>query len=92
MIESFKHKGLKDFHEKNDRRKLNPALVNKLRDILTVLDEVTGPQDMDQDMFGLHPLKGDRQGTWSVWVNKNYRVTFRFENENVYDVNLEDYH
>lgn len=40
----------------------------------------------------LHQLKGDREGRWSVSVNMKYRVTFRFENGDAYDVKFEDYH
>ncbi len=40
----------------------------------------------------LHELKGDRSGEWSVTVRANWRITFRFENSDAYDINLEDYH
>jgi toxin HigB-1 len=39
-----------------------------------------------------HELKGDRQGTWSVTVNGNWRLTFTFKDGDAYDVDLEDYH
>lgn len=42
--------------------------------------------------FGFHPLRGNRKGTYAVDVSGNYRLTFRFEGENVVDVDLEDYH
>ena len=42
--------------------------------------------------YNFHGLKGDRKGTYSVWVSGNWRITFRFEAENAVDVNLEDYH
>lgn len=48
--------------------------------------------DMDIPGFGLHPLSGDKKGYWSVKVSANWRITFRFENIYVYEVNLEDYH
>jgi proteic killer suppression protein len=40
----------------------------------------------------LHPLKGERHGTWAVSVSGNWRVTFRFEGPDVADVHYEDYH
>jgi len=43
-------------------------------------------------LFRFHPLTGDRRGTYSVTVKANWRVTFRFHEGAVYDVNLEDYH
>jgi toxin HigB-1 len=42
--------------------------------------------------LGLHPLKGNRKGTYSVTVSGNWRITFRFDGEHVVDVDLEDYH
>ena len=42
--------------------------------------------------FRLHPLKGDRAGQWSVRVSANWRVVFRFDDGEVVDVDLIDYH
>ena len=49
-------------------------------------------QDMNQPTFRFHSLKGDRKGVWTVTVRANWRVTFRFEGGDAYDVDLEDYH
>jgi len=40
----------------------------------------------------LHQLKGGRKGTWAVNVSGNWRITYRFEGGDAYDVELEDYH
>ena len=40
----------------------------------------------------LHPLLGDLKGHWSVKVNGNWRLTFRFEGEDVVLVDYQDYH
>lgn len=42
--------------------------------------------------YGLHRLTGDRSGLWAVTVSANWRIVFRFEDGDVYDVNLIDYH
>jgi len=42
--------------------------------------------------YRLHQLKGDLAGRWSISVNMQYRVTFRFENGDAFDVKFEDYH
>ena len=42
--------------------------------------------------FKLHRLKGDLKGFWSVTVRANWRVIFRFEEGDAYDVDLIDYH
>jgi len=60
--------------------------------ILTLLDSAINVQDMDFPGSGLHLLKGDLAGFWSVKVNGNYRLIFRFENENAFDVDYIDYH
>jgi len=60
--------------------------------ILSALDQAGDVQDMNQPTFRLHPLKGDRKGVWAVAVRANWRVTFRFEGGDAYDVDLEDYH
>ena len=92
MILNFKHRGLKRLYEKNDTRRVNLEHVEKLRNILVRLEVAQGPEDMDLPGFRLHPLTGNRAGTWSVTVRANWRVTFLFEGENVADVNYEDYH
>jgi toxin HigB-1 len=92
MILSFKSKALKAFWKTGDWSKLRPDWVPKLEYILDTLDQAGSPQAMDIQGFGFHPLKGDRKGTFSVWINRNWRVTFKFEGEDAIDVDMEDYH
>ena len=42
--------------------------------------------------YRLHPLSGDLKGFWSVTVNGNWRVIFRFEDGQPRNVDLIDYH
>ena len=92
MIVSFRHKGLKAFYEKGDSSKLRAAHVPRIRRILTRLDAATEARIMDVPGYGLHPLKGDVAGYWSVKVSGNYRIFFRFKGENPSDVDYLDYH
>lgn len=92
MILNFRHRGLKRLYEDDNPRRVNPQHVDKLRNILARLEVAQGPDDMDLHGFRLHPLTGDRAGTWAVTVRGNWRVTFRFEGEDVADVQYEDYH
>jgi toxin HigB-1 len=93
MIESISHKGLRLFWEKDDPSKLPPTQVDKIRRILTVLDTIKTLTPLQQfPGYRLHPLKGSLKGFWSVTITGNYRIIFRFENENVYDVDYIDYH
>ncbi len=92
MIVSFRHKGLEAFYRTGSTRGLQAAHVGKIRRILGLLDVAQGPQDMNIPSFKLHPLKGDLAGHWSVWVNGNWRITFRFTVPGVELVDYQDYH
>ena len=59
---------------------------------LAALDSAHSIEDMDIPGFRLHKLKGKDKGRWSIWVNGNWRVTFEYDDGNVYIVNYEDYH
>ena len=59
---------------------------------LAALDTAKTVDDMDVPGFRLHPLKGRRAGNWSIIVNKNWRLTFRFADGDAYDIDYEDYH
>jgi len=59
---------------------------------LSDLDSANKPSDLDLPGYRLHPLKGSLKDFWSVSVSANWRIIFRFEQENVYDVDLVDYH
>ena len=92
MIRSFQHRGLKRLYEQDDRRGIRPDLVDAIQEILTVLDEAAAPQELGLPGYRLHPLKGDLKGFWSVSVRANWRIIFRFEGTDAFDVELIDYH
>ena len=92
MLRSFKHRGLKRLHERNDRSGIRPDLADTVQEILTVLDAAKSPQALNLPGYRLHPLKGDLKGLWSVTVRANWRIIFRFEGTDVFDVELIDYH
>ena len=92
MIASFKHKGLRNLFDQDDARGVKADHVNRLRLILSALDQTSDVQDMNQPTFRLHPLKGNRKNVWAVTIRANWRVTFRFERGDACDVDLEDYH
>jgi len=56
------------------------------------LSAATASGDMNLPGLGLHPLKGDRKGTWAVKVSGNWRVTFTFVGKDADRVDYEDYH
>jgi len=92
MIRSFKHKGLKLFFETGNKKGIIPGHSRKIARILDRLDASTSSEDMNLPGYNLHKLVGKETGTWSVWVNGNWRITFRFENEDAHVVDYRDYH
>jgi proteic killer suppression protein len=60
--------------------------------LLAALDTALSIEDMNVPGFRLHPLKGSERGRWSVWVNGNWRLTFKFQDGHAYVLDYEDYH
>ncbi|WP_447974405.1 type II toxin-antitoxin system RelE/ParE family toxin [Nitrospira sp. Kam-Ns4a] len=92
MIRGFRHKGLHRFFETGSKSGIQAQHVERLRLILARLNAATAPRDMALPGLDLHPLKGDRKGTWAVSVSGNWRVTFRFIGKDADAVDYEDYH
>lgn len=92
MIISFKSRSLKKFYEKGVASQFDPKHINKIADILTMLDAAIQIEDMDVITFNLHKLKGNKNNYWSVTVRSNWRIIFKFENAKASDVDYLDYH
>jgi toxin HigB-1 len=92
VIQSFAHKGLARFYHTGSKSGIQAKHAERLRLILTNLDQAEGPEDMDLPGLASHELKGKRKGVWAVKVSSNWRVTFRFAGGDVEQVNYEDYH
>ena len=92
MIKNIKNKSLKLLFEKGDSSKIRPDLVRKIENIITRLQAAKEIGDMNAPSLKLHELKGERKGTWTVTVKGNWRITFRFNNGDAFDINLEVYH
>lgn len=92
MTGSFKHRGLERLYERDDRSGIRADLIETVEDILARLDRAETPQAMNLPGYRLHALKGNLQGFWSVTVRANWRIVFRFEGGEVFDVELIDYH
>ena len=92
MIKTFKHKGLKKFFEQGSTSGINPEHESRLKRMLAYLDRAKYVEDMNLPGFKLHPLKGDKKDLWSVTVNGNWRLTFKFEKGDAYILDYQDYH
>ncbi len=92
-IRSVRYRGLRRFIEENDARGIRRDLVNRVRNIIAALviapdiSGVEGPPG-----WRVHQLAGDRRETWSISVSGNRRITFTITYDDIYDLDLEDYH
>lgn len=92
MIRSFRHKGLQRFFLTGSLAGIQAAHANRLRLILGRLHVACEARDMDLPGLNLHALKGTQKNRWSVRISGNWRLTFRFEDRDVVEVDYEDYH
>ncbi len=94
-IRNAVHRGLRRFIERDDASGLAPHAVEKIRNILTFLQEMEDAEELrDVPSWKAHQLTGDRKGTWSLHVTRNWRITFRIDQteEEILDLDYEDYH
>lgn len=80
------------FFETGSKAGIQARHAGRLRLILGRLSAATSPQDMALPGLSLHPLAGNRQGTWAVSVSGNWRITFAFVGKDADAVDYEDYH
>ena len=92
MIKSFAHKGLEVLFYDDSKRGIQPKHAEKLTLILDRLAAASQVKDMAYPGSDLHPLKGRLKGFWAVSVSGNWRVIFRFEGGDAYEVGYVDYH
>ena len=92
-IRSIRHRGLKRLIEEDDERAIRPDLTQRIRNIIAALiaaqdlDGVNGPPG-----WRIHQLTGDRAGTWSISASGNWRITFELDENEIRNLDLEDYH
>ena len=91
MIQSVRHSALRRFLQRDDSSRLPPERLRRIKAVLQALSFASEIADI-ATIPGAHRLRGDRAGQWSVPVSSNWRIVFRFENGDVWDVDLEDYH
>jgi proteic killer suppression protein len=92
VIKTFRHKGLHRYFEKGSKAGIQPGHEERFRMRLAALDTATCIEDLDLPGFRLHPLKGDRKGSWAIDVSRNWRIVFSFEGGNACTVDYEDHH
>lgn len=94
-IRNVRHKGLRRLVEADDASGLQPQVVDKLSKMIAFLQDMQGPDELRLvPTWKAHVLTGDRKGVWSLFVTKNWRLTFRVEQNDIeiIDLEYEDYH
>lgn len=94
-IRNVVHKGLRRLIEHDDASGVQPAVVDKLRRIVSFLQDMEREEELKSvPSWKAHQLTGDRKGVWSLFVTRNWRLTFRIDKEEVeiIDLDYEDYH
>lgn len=93
-IESIRHKALRRFVETGKPKGLPGDLVDRLfRMIAFIIDAETLDELSTPPNYGLHPLTGDRAGSWAMTVTRNWRLTFSIDEQGaIANLDLEDYH
>ncbi len=79
-------------YERGDTSRVEGELSGRVALALADLDDACKPSDLNLPGYRLHPLKGDLKGHWSISISGNWRMTFRVEEGDAYDVDLVDYH
>ncbi len=92
MINSIKHRGLEAYFRTGSKKGIQPRHAAKLQVQLATLDNASGPEDTNAPNWRLYALTGDLAGHWSIWVNGNWRLTFRFVGQDAELVDYQDYH
>ena len=92
MIKSFQHKGLQAFFQTGSKAGIQPHHAPRLARQLARLDVAKVPEDMNVPGWKLHGLGGNLAGHFSITVNGNWRMTFKFEDGDAVLVDYQDYH
>lgn len=85
-------KSLRRLWSKDETKGIDPQSVERLRELLSMLNAATEPEDMNQPGFAFHALKGDRKGQYAVEVRAQWRLVFEWEDGEAVRVNMVDYH
>ena len=93
MIQSFSDAETERFYLTGKSRRIPPPIWTRAAMRLTQLNAASRIEDLRMPPSNqLEALTGDRKGTWSVRINAQWRVCFRFEKGDAFDVEIVDYH
>jgi toxin HigB-1 len=92
-IRTFSHAGLRRLYHDGQSKGLPADAVDKMRKMLAFLQDMGSVEELRSlPAWKAHRLGGDRKGTWALHVTRNWRLTFRIDRDELFEVNYEDYH
>jgi toxin HigB-1 len=93
MIQSFADTETERFFATGRSRRFPPEIRRRAAVRLTQLHAATRLEDLRLPPSNqLEALKGNRKGQCSIRINDQWRICFRFEKGDAYDVEIVDYH
>jgi proteic killer suppression protein len=95
QLVGFRHRGLRRLWEEGNAKGVSSAMTDKLRKLLFALETAETLEQLRRfPGWKLHPLKGDRTGSWSLTVTGNWRLIFNYDEQTntASDIDLIDYH
>ena len=96
MIESIKGKTTQDIFDglsSKAARKVPSELHERARDLLDAINSIARVEDLKSPPSNrLHKLKGNFKDFWSVSINDQWRIIFKWKNGNATEVEITDYH
>ena len=93
MIKTFADKHTRDLYVSGKSKRIQPDLIRRAIRRLEYIDLANRLEDLKVPPSNrLHALKGNRKGQHAIFVNDQWRICFRFEDGDAYDVEVTDYH
>ena len=93
MIKSFADKRTQELYATGKSKKLPADVASRAARKLEYVNLAAQLEDLKVPPGNrLHPLSGNRQGQHSISINDQWRICFRFEDGDAYDVEVCDYH
>ena len=93
MIKTFADKQTQELFEIGKMKKLDRLLITRAIRKLEYIHLATCLEDLRVPPSNrLHALKGNRQGQYSISINEQWRICFRFIDGDAYEVEITDYH
>lgn len=93
MIKTFADRHTRELYETGKSKRWPPNIIRRAVRKLEYLDLAVRPEDLRVPPGNrLHALSGDREGQHSISINDQWRICFRFQDGDAYDVEICDYH